>query len=359
MQKILDRYLLTLLSTRMVLISLVLISIVWLTKSIQLFQKVSEGLAPSLIMKLTILSLPPFLVEVIPFALFVTIIMSWSRLILDRELVVMQAAGVSPWRMAYPVIMLGIASTILALFMSISMVPSSYRQLNELEGEIAQYGHLLLNEGAVTEITDNQYIYIETRENNVLKGISIYINDENGNNQQTIVAKEGIVNSDKSGTTWILLVDGKRNVWESNNKSFNTLTFKNYSFEFSPAPSKKRTRKPREANFSVLLNPQKDTTIKPDDYPDYYSEAHKRISGPLLALSYALIALAWMKSGHLLRRGHSQRIFFATLSVIALRAFIFIATILGSTIEWLYGFSYIIIAVSIIIPAYYLIRSSF
>ncbi len=361
MLKIIDRYFLKLLIIRMFFISLILIAIVWLTKSIQLFQKISEGLAPSLVAKLTLLSMPPFLVEVVPFALFITVIMSWSRLITDRELVVMQATGISHWRMSYPIIFLGLTTTFISIILSVSIVPSSYRQLNLLEVEISQYGHLLLNEGSVTRLSQNQYVYIEKRDGNILKEISIFITDPKTNNQQTIIAKEGIITRNEAGETWVLLADGTRTLWEVDKQSVNKLTFKSYNYNFSPTRhfNIQETIKPREVNFYTLRHPEKNPNIPKQRYNEYYNEFHKRISSPMLSLAYGLMALAWMKSGRLLRQGHGRRILMATLNIVGLRAIIFMNIILGVQLPFLYTISYIIITFSIIFSAFILMRSHF
>ncbi len=361
MLKIIDRYFLKLLTVRMLLISLILVAIVWLTKSIQLFQKISEGLAPSLVAKLTMLSMPPFLVEVIPFALFITVVMSFSRLITDRELVVMQAAGISHWRMAYPVIFLGLCTSVISIILSISIVPSSYRQLNALQTEISQYGHLLLNEGNVTYLAEGQYIYIERRDGNILKEISIFITDLETNNQQTIIAQQGMITQNAAGETWILLADGTRTLWDVEKQTISTLTFKSYNYNFSPTRHipELGDAKPRELNFSELLQPQDNPNIDPLKYNEYTNELHKRLSSPILALAYGLIALAWLKSGRLLRQSHAKSILMATLTVVALRAFIFMNIILGAELSFLYILSYITIAFSIIFSSFLLIRSYF
>ncbi len=361
MLTIIDRYFLKLLTVRMLLISLILIAIVWLTKSIQLFQKISEGLPASFVAKLTLLSMPPFLVEVIPFALFITVIMSWSRLITDRELVVIQATGTSHWRMAYPVMFLGLSTIFLSILLSLSIVPYSYRQLNLLESQFSQYAHLLLNEGRVTPLSYNQYVYIEKRNGNALEEISIFITDPQTAAQQTIVAKKGMVTQNEKGETWILLSDGTRTLWDVQKQDVDKLTFKSYSYNFSSRfmDNIQEEIKPREVRFSTLLHPEKNPAIAFEKYHEYRNELHKRITSPLLALAYGLIALAWMKSGRLLRQSHGKNILMATLNIVGLRAIIFMNIILGVQFPILYAFSYIIIAFSILFSALFLIRSHF
>src|SRR5882672_3627861 len=97
------RYIFRQLSIGTVLVSAALSCIVWLTQSLRFLQfVVNKGLALSAWIKLTLLLLPSFLAVVIPPALFFVVLFIYNKLILDRELVVAQAAGVSRVSLAKP-----------------------------------------------------------------------------------------------------------------------------------------------------------------------------------------------------------------------------------------------------------------
>ncbi len=355
MIKKLDLYFFNIFTTRMVLTSSVLIAVVWLTKSIQLFQKISEGLPPSILLLLTVYSLPPFLIEVVPLALFIAVITGLSRLILDRELVVMQAAGLSLWRLAYPLIALATLVTFLSLYVHLWLIPKSYESLEELEIASHQYAHVVLSEGQVTALQNNQYIYVQSKDENILHKITLIRHLSNGN-QETITAERAIVSPGKDSSVWILLLDGVRNFFDVKKQEFSRLEFSSYNVQYRPKQSsKEKTTRPRELDFSALMQQMK---IAKNSVP-YKTELHKRLSSPFLAIAYVLIAIAFLKSGNLLRQGHGRNIAHGVLSIILLKAVHFSLFITPMPITLLIFLAYGLVLLSIIVPAHYVYRSKF
>ncbi len=356
MIKKLDRYFLTIFTSRMLLTSIVLIAVVWLTKSVQLFQKISDGLPPSLLFLLTIYSLPPFLIEVVPLALFIAVITNLSRLIMDRELVVMQAAGQSLWRLSYPIIFLAALVAILSLYVNLWLVPQSYESLKRLEQTAGQYAHLALKKGQVTSFRDNQHIYIESRDENILYNVMLMTKDLDNNNQETITAKEAIVTQGRDGSSWILLLDGVRSFYDEKAGEFSYLTFASYNVQYQASASKvARATRPRELNPKEL---RQQLQVAKDPSP-YRIELHKRLTSPWLVIAYVLIAIAFLKSGNLLRRTHSKNIFYGILCIVLLKAMHFGLFIIATTNIMLIALVYMLIVVSIIIPAIYIYRARF
>ncbi len=356
MIKKLDRYFLTIFTSRMLLTSIVLIAVVWLTKSIQLFQKISDGLPPSLLFFLTIYSLPPFLIEVVPLALFIAVITNLSRLIMDRELVVMQAAGQSLWRLSFPVIFLAILVAILSLYVNLWLVPQSYESLKKLEQTAGQYAHLALKKGQVTSFREKQNIYIQSRDENILYNVMLMNEDPNSNNQETITAQKAIITQSGDGSSWILLLDGVRNFYDANTGEFSYLTFESYNMPYQINTSKpvKATR-PRELNPKELMG---QLNIAEDPNP-YLIELHKRLTSPWLVIAYVLIAIAFLKSGNLLRRTHGKNIFYGTLCIVLLKALHFSLFIVATASIMMIVLAYILIILAIIIPAMYIYRARF
>lgn len=353
MLKILDRYLFKLLSFRIWLISIILVIIIWLTKSVQLFQKISDGLPASILLQLTILALPPFLTEVLPFALFTTIILTWSSLIMDREIVVMQATGLSHLRLARAPFILSFLIFILSLILNLWLVPSSYLQLRSMQHQAREHVHLVLKEGAITEINSNQHIYIEDREDNILTNISLYVNDPKSQTTQTITAKQGVISQDENGDLWILLLNGTRSFFDQKADQVNQLEFESYHF---PYETEKQSVKPKPQNIREL--PTMNLLESMDD-PAISAEFHKRFSTPFLSLAYAFIALVFMRSGNLLRRQHGRHILMAALTVFALRASIFMISVISTNFPIFIFFNYVLIFIAIGLGYYYLTRKSF
>jgi lipopolysaccharide export LptBFGC system permease protein LptF len=65
---------------------------------------------------MTILILPPFIVEILPIATVLSIIYTWSHLQEVKEITIMKSFGISNFKLSIAGILLGIFNTLLALF---------------------------------------------------------------------------------------------------------------------------------------------------------------------------------------------------------------------------------------------------
>ena len=89
-------YVLLQLMVGMVLITLSLTCIIWLSQSLRFIEMiVNQGVSTATFIYLTILMLPSFLTHILPVSLFCIVIFIYAKLTSDKELVIMQAAGKS------------------------------------------------------------------------------------------------------------------------------------------------------------------------------------------------------------------------------------------------------------------------
>ena len=110
------------------LVSAVLVFIVWLTQSLRFLQFVmNKGLPLGTWLKLTIFMLPGFFTLILPVAFFFVVLFIYNKLSMDKELVVVQAAGVSQVGLAMPAILSATALMVLALILSSFIVPAAVR----------------------------------------------------------------------------------------------------------------------------------------------------------------------------------------------------------------------------------------
>ena len=92
------------------LVSFSLMSIIWLTQSLRFVDLITnKGIAVSLFAKLTSLLMPRIFTILCPISLFAAVLFVYNRMLSDRELVVMKAAGITPWQNAKPAVFLGLA----------------------------------------------------------------------------------------------------------------------------------------------------------------------------------------------------------------------------------------------------------
>ena len=142
------RYIFRQLALGTALVSVALAFVVWLTQSLQFLQFIiNKGLAINAWLKLTMLLLPWFLQVILPAALFLVTVFIYNKLTVDRELVVVQAAGVSRLGLAHPALISAAAfsgaSGGICISVLIRLLPCSWTVLDSrLRGNDEGAGHL-------------------------------------------------------------------------------------------------------------------------------------------------------------------------------------------------------------------------
>ena len=101
------------------LVTFSLMSILWLTQSLRFVELVTnKGLPLSLFIKMTSCLMPRLFSLLSPISVFVAVQFVYNRMLSDRELVVMQSAGISPWQNARPAIYFGLAMSVFGLYVN-------------------------------------------------------------------------------------------------------------------------------------------------------------------------------------------------------------------------------------------------
>ena len=239
-----------------VFVSVGLAFVVWLTQSLQFLQYViTKGLAIATWLKLTMLLLPWFLSVILPAALFLVILFIYNKLIMDRELVVAQAAGISRLGLAHPALLGGLAAALMGYVLTLVIVPASFRSFRELQWNIRNdVSQIMLREGAFNELGKNLTVYVRGRgEQGELLGILIH-DTRTPDQSLTIMAQRGAVARGEQGPR-ILLVNGSRQTLTPGTGKLAVLYFDSYSLDFGglqPA-SENRDETARERSTWELL----------------------------------------------------------------------------------------------------------
>lgn len=109
MFKGLTRYVFWQLFVGLTLVAVSLTCVVWLLYSLRFVDMiVNRGLSAGMFVYLSALSMPNFLTQILPISLFAITVFAYHRMIMDRELVVMRAAGLGQFSLARPAIILAL-----------------------------------------------------------------------------------------------------------------------------------------------------------------------------------------------------------------------------------------------------------
>ncbi len=316
--KILNIYIFKQIFVGFLLVCFSLLAMLWLTQSLRFVEMVTrQGLPVYLFAEMTSLLMPRIFNILSPVAVFVAVLFVYNRLIADRELVVMQSAGISPWQNSKPAVALGILLTVFNIFMMNWGIPASEKLFRALEWKVKHnLTQMVFREGEFTDLRNNITIFIDTHEDDgSISGI--FVSDESKPNLKvTLTAEKGRLIQTDSGPR-ILFINGVRQEVNKETFQFSTLSFSRYSAEFSTMESKKkRNETVREKSFWELINSGKDTTLAPKDVRKNIVEGNRRILYPFYNLAFAILACVGLLVGNFNRRGQSKIITLQIISMI-------------------------------------------
>ena len=313
-----DSYFLRQLVIALLVVTGGLTALVWLTQSLRFVELVvNRGLSLGVFLHLTSLLVPSFLVVILPITTYITIQFVYHRMAGDRELVIMQSAGLSPLALSRPALAVATGSTLAGLALSLWLVPATLFQFRAYQWEIRNtIAAFLLQEGVFTSISDKLTVYVRARQaNGVLIGIMID-DARDGTAHSTILAERGQLVEGPKGPK-VLLFNGSRQEIDHRTGRLNMLTFSQNEISLTESAREEtaRWREMAEVSLSELLNPKPPS---PRDVPRWIAEGHKRLTMPLTTLSYAMVALYATLAGTFRRYGGFLRPVMSVLTVVAL-----------------------------------------
>jgi len=284
--------------------------VVWLSQSLRFIDLiVNRGLPLPTFIYLTVLLLPTWLSIVMPIAIFASSLYIYNRMLVDREIIVLVAAGLSPWRLSSPVVLVSLIVTILCYSMTLYFIPVSYQAFKELQFKIRHnYTDILLREGTFNAVGKDITVYI--RERNLKGELSgIIINDERNSLESiTVMAESGALSVTEKGPQ-VFMRNGNRQSRNTKTGQVGLLYFDSYTVDLSGlnSMSQRAWKDQNEYFVHELLNPRNETKNS-KRYKKFIAEAHYRITSPLLAIVLPILGLAVLLKGEFSRQGQTLRI---------------------------------------------------
>lgn len=281
---------------------------------------VNRGLSAGTFVYMTMLLLPNFLTVILPIALFTVIVFTYSKMVTDRELIVMRAAGVGQFGLAKPAIIMTILTLMFGYLLNLYLLPESYRAFRLLQWEVRNtYSHVLLKEGSFNPITKTVTVYVRERTpDGQLLGILVH-DERDLEAPVTLMAERGALVDSGKGPR-VIMYNGNRQT-TAENQNLSILYFDRYVFEVptSNESISQRFREPRERSMTELINLEDAKGVNQRDWGKYKVELHKRIMSPLLGVGFAMIGLACLLYGPITRRSQTMRIVTAVSIMISLQ----------------------------------------
>ncbi|OWU84866.1 permease [Oceanicola sp. 22II-s10i] len=157
-----DRYMLSQLARLFGFFALVLVGIYWINTAVQVFDRlIGDGQSAGLVLRYSALSLPEVIGIVLPIAVFAAVVYVTNWLNGESELLVLQSAGFSGWRLARPVVLFGLAVSLGAALLVHVVLPSARGEMTDMKRSLARdVAARLLSEGTFLHPVQGVTFYI-------------------------------------------------------------------------------------------------------------------------------------------------------------------------------------------------------
>ncbi len=322
----------------MLFVSIALTCVLWLTQSLRFVEMiVNKGLSIGSFLKLTMLLMPGFLVVIVPISLFAVVLFTYNKLISDREMVVLRAAGLSHMALARPALVLGSATSLFGYLLSCWIIPATVRDFHEMQWTIRNdITNVLLQEGVFNKFGEGLTIYVRSRTPaGELLGVLVH-DRRNPARAITLMAEKGALVYTETGPR-VLMINGNRQEVTPGTGKLSLLYFDSYTVDFATATGAKpdRFRDARERSLLELLQVG-GGDVGPQEYRRFKVELHSRLTAPLYNLGFALLAAAILLTAGFDRRGQSVQVLSATgLMVVVQATALGVSNVATGNLAWL------------------------
>ncbi len=320
--KIFNVYILKQLIVGFLLVLLSMTALIWLTQSLKMINMiVTRGVSVRIFLEMTLLVLPNFLEILSPIALFAVVLFIYSRMQSDKEIMVMQAVGMSPRQIMRPALLFAGFLVVCGYFLTMVVVPAANGEVRELKWRARNdLSHLLLQEGQFNSLKNGLVLYVKERmSDGSVKGVIAY-DSKDPKKTAMLVAKQGLVVQEPDGIQ-LVFQNGTRQELNPQTNQFSILKFEKYTMRFNDKTNANtRTADASEFPLTYLLKATPDDAPTPAMYRKYKVEAVKRLVQPFYNLVFVLLALFGVLSPHYNRRGQVGRINFVVGAALVLQS---------------------------------------
>lgn len=218
-------------------------------------------------------------------ALFIGVMLTFSRYWQDSEMVIWSGAGLAPTAWIRPVLRFAGPITLIIAGLSLAVIPWVSRQKVEYEDYLTtrQEEAANLSPGIFAETQKGGRVYfVESLKERGPDVRNIFIQSEEHGRIGVVAASQGAVETMKNGDRFLVLRDGRRYEGTPGNADYRVMEFARYGFRLDPTQLTAKAKQPKELDTIQLLR---------DPTPANQAEWVWRIGYPISALMLALFAI--------------------------------------------------------------------
>lgn len=305
-------------------LGIVLVAVVSIYIIVDFFEKsddfVKAGLPVSRTLTFFVLNIPFIISQIAPIGILLSIIIVFSLMNKNNELLALKSGGVSFYSLLRPVLLLGIVAVVALFIFTDRVVPDATGKANSIWLKEVKKKSLMSSKEKNIWIKGNRRITHIAYCNPVKKsifGISVNIFDD----QFRLVRKIDAERGDFRDGAWQLktLIEQKR---DETSGAFTITYFEEMAehLDFVPADLAKVVRKPEEMSYKELLQ-----YIRKVEDEGYDATIHRVNLHAKPAFAFVCLVMCLIGVGLAVRKGVGKGIFFSITYGIALAFFYWIA----------------------------------
>ncbi len=331
-----------------VLVSLT--AVIWVTQALRDIDiMTSQGQTILVFVGITGLIIPLLVLVIAPIALLIAVAHVLNKLSNDSEIIVMNAAGMSPWVLFRAFVAAALVVSVLVGAISAYFAPKGLRMLRDWLTEVrANVVSSIVQPGRFTTIENGVTIHIrERRPNGQLAGI--FLDDRrNPNERITVLSEIGELLDNESGT-YLVLQKGIVQRQETGQRDPAMVVFDRYAFDLSQFAGGAQSAKYsiRERYLWQLLFPDPKDQFYVEQPGQFRAELHDRLMAPLYTLAFVVIAYAYLGAPRTTRQSRTLSMLGAIGGVALLRLIGFASTVFGAVVPWMLALQYLTLAAAI------------
>jgi lipopolysaccharide export system permease protein len=314
------------------LILVCLTTIIWLTHALRdIDLMTNQGQTILVFVGITGLIIPQLILIIAPIALMIAIAHTLNKLANDSEIIVMNAAGMSPWRLFHAFLTAALVVSAIVAVIAAYISPNCIRDLRRWAAEVrADLVANIVQPGRFTTIERGLTFHIRERQSNGLL-LGIFVDDlRDPAERATFLAEQGqILKSDKG--TFLVLENGSVQRHPAAQRDPTIVAFDRYAFDLS-----RFTGGSQELNYSVderylweLFAPDPADPVYAKDPGQFPAVLHDRLTAPLYPLVFMIITYAYLGAPRTTRQSRTLSLVSAAGCVAGVRFIGFASSVFG------------------------------
>ncbi|MBM3529788.1 MAG: LPS export ABC transporter permease LptF [Alphaproteobacteria bacterium] len=314
----------------LVLVSLT--GVIWMTQALRdIDLMTSQGQTVLVFFGITGLIVPLLVLVIAPIALVIAVAHVLNKLGTDSEIIVMNGAGMEPWRLFKPFLAVTILVSFLVASISAYFAPEGLRMLRRWLTEVrTDLVSNIVQPGRFIAIERGLAFHIQERRTNGLL-VGLMVDDRRDEKERvTILAERGeILKSDRG--SFLVLEDGSIQRHDLKQRDPSIVLFDRYAFDlsqFAGGPQVVRYSI-RERYLWQLMWPDTNDPQYKEQPGQFRAEFHDRILAPIYPFAFAIIAYAFLGAPRTTRQSRAWSVAAVIGCVAALRTAGFVSTVFG------------------------------